>query len=137
MASPDANQRFAPRWDSEGLHDMLSPSPQDIETTHEYHMATIASLKLRRDRIQARNTLQLTPVARQELDYKVLDFQAGIKFHESILPNLLQENPTWVIASLAETSGWRSDRDGCQMDWGVATLVKNIPPNRVSFQNVA
>ena len=138
MLPTESSNPFPPQWDSASTHDLLVPSPQDLRATYEAVVAAIESLKEGVQRIQARDTSQLDIGAQQELGKRLVDRRAQIESFETALPTLVKENAMWDMASLAQTSGWRDDRHGNQMDWGVGILHKDIPfSNKVSLQNIA
>lgn len=125
---------FPPEWYSARLHDGLPPSPKDLNIIHKHTETAITDLKSVVNRIQVHDRSQLTLETIQELDGKIDSFQADFDHYENMLPTLFQENTMWAIASVAKTSGLRSDWKGNQMEWGVATLIKDISsPNRVSL----
>ncbi|KUJ23056.1 uncharacterized protein LY89DRAFT_165778 [Mollisia scopiformis] len=123
---------FRGQWDSTGSPDMLSLSPQDIKATRKYHKDTIKSLGKQIIHLKERDRSQLTLDALQKHDEKFSALKAQKKDYERHLPTLVKHNPKWSLASRAESSGWRSDPNGWQMDWGLATLIKNVTsPNRL------
>jgi hypothetical protein len=120
------HEPFPPQWDLAAPADILSPSPQDLKATHEYVSASIDLFTATINRLEKKNH-----------PGRLEDTRAALQSCQGALPTLAEDYTMWDIASLAQTSGWRSDEDGNQMDWGLAILKKDIPsPNQLPEWNL-
>jgi hypothetical protein len=135
-----SHEPFPPRWKPASA-DLLSPSPEDLRATQEDINSSIVELTdgiteaekgiRKRQFDDSRRAVE----ARQKLTREVECFRADIIRYQAELPSLAESNTEWDLASLAQTSGWRSDQNSVQMDWAVAILTTDSRSrNTVSLQ---
>jgi hypothetical protein len=132
---------FPPRWDPASA-DLLSPSPEDLRAAQKDVHRTIFMYKEQIIRIEENiqkiesDDSERANKARQKYAGQLADARAAMATYQEALPTLAEDNAEeWDAASLAQSSGWRCDQNGVQMDWAVATLTNDLssPSNRVSL----